>query len=86
MPVVCRFFGITIYLYFRDHDPPHFHAKYGEYMITVDIETGVITGRFPKTALKLVLEWYELNKVSILENWKIAKEGNGPLFPIKPLD
>lgn len=50
-------------------------------MITVDIETGVINGRCPKTALKLVLEWYELNKVAILENWRIAKAEDGPLYP-----
>ena len=38
MPEVSRFLGITIYLYYADHAPPHFHAEYGEFEITVDIE------------------------------------------------
>lgn len=31
MPQLSRFYGIIIYLYFEDHNPPHIHAKYGEY-------------------------------------------------------
>jgi len=38
-------------MYYRDHAPPHFHAEYGEYEVTIDILTGVITGHFPKRAL-----------------------------------
>jgi hypothetical protein len=37
-----------IYMYYRDHAPPHFHAEYAEFEITVEIETGVITGKFPR--------------------------------------
>ena len=29
MPEICRFYGIVIRMYFRDHRPPHFHAEYG---------------------------------------------------------
>jgi hypothetical protein len=47
MPVVCRFLGIAIAILYRDHDPPHFHAIYGKYEITVNIEDGVVTGQFP---------------------------------------
>jgi hypothetical protein len=50
--------------------PPHFHAIYGEYEITVEIESGVINGRFPRRALRLVLEWLELHKDELLENCK----------------
>ncbi|MGM0788248.1 MAG: DUF4160 domain-containing protein [Thermodesulfobacteriota bacterium] len=41
-------------IFYRDHAPPHFHAIYGEYEITVEIESGVINGCFPKRALRLV--------------------------------
>jgi len=44
MPEVCRFLGIVIGIFPREHPPPHFHAAYGEYQITVDIETGSYTG------------------------------------------
>ena len=46
MPEVSRFFGIIIALYYNDHAPPHFHAKYGEDEATIIIETGeVLDGR-----------------------------------------
>jgi hypothetical protein len=48
MPELCRFLGIVITMYYKDHAPPHFHAKYGEYLMTVEIETGVVNGQFPK--------------------------------------
>lgn len=47
MPVISRFLGIAIAMLYRDHDPPHFHATYGEHEITVGIRDGVVTGRFP---------------------------------------
>ena len=52
----------------------YFHAIYGEYEITVEIESGVINGRFPRRALKLVLEWLELHKDELLENWQLEEE------------
>ncbi len=44
MPILSRFFGIVIAMYWRDHAPPHFHAKYGEQEVVVDIDTGRVTG------------------------------------------
>ena len=55
-------------MYFRDHASAHFHAEYGEYEITVDIETGVISGRFPKRALHAVLEWCDLHRDELMAN------------------
>lgn len=48
MPEISRFLGILIYMYYREHAPPHFHAEYGEFEITVEIESGVVSGRFPR--------------------------------------
>lgn len=56
MPEICRFLGIVIYMLYDDHRPPHFHAEYGEYHITVNILTGVVEGKFPKRALRAVFE------------------------------
>ena len=39
MPEICRFLGITIYMLYNDHRPPHFHARYGEYRIRVGIDS-----------------------------------------------
>ena len=56
MPVVSRFLGIVIAMYWNDHVPAHFHARYGEYEVIVHIDTGVVEGRFPKRALRHVME------------------------------
>ena len=77
MPEISRFLGIVIFMNFNEHPPPHFHAKYGQYHISVDIHTGVIEGRFPKRALKLLLEWYELHQEELLENWNSLRETGG---------
>ena len=85
MPEISRFLGIIIAMYYKDHVPPHFHAIYGEYEITVEIESGVINGRFPRRALKLVFEWLELHKEEMLENWQLVEEKK-PLKKIAPLE
>ena len=84
MPEICRFLGIVIYMYFSDHAPPHFHAKYNRFEITITIEDGVVKGEFPKKALRQVLKWYDLHKKELLQNWKLAKQSHA-LKKIKPL-
>lgn len=85
MPEISRFLGIVIRMYFREHEPAHFHAEYGEYEITVDIETGVVTGKFPRRALFAVLEWYVLHKDALMANWRAAINRK-PLSKIEPLE
>ena len=72
-------------MYYRDHAPPHFHAEYGEFEITVEIDTGIVSGQFPRRALKAVLEWYELHKEELLRDWKLAEQ-HKPLNTIEPLE
>ncbi len=85
MPEISRFLGIVIYMYYREHAPPHFHAEYGEYEITIEITTGVISGKFPRRVLNAVLEWYVLHKDELIENWEFA-EKKMPLKKIEPLE
>jgi hypothetical protein len=73
------------YMYYREHAPPHFHAEYGEFEITVEIESGVVSGRFPRRALGLVLEWCVIHKAELLADWALAAE-KLPLNPILPLE
>jgi hypothetical protein len=85
VPVISRFLGISILMYWNDHAPPHFHAKYKEYQVIINIESGIIKGEFPPRALRLVLEWYDLHKNELMENWlKCSK--NEILSPIIPLE
>jgi hypothetical protein len=58
MPTISRFYGILIRMFFNDHGPPHFHARYGEFEATIDIGTlAIIEGQLPRRALNLVQEW-----------------------------
>ena len=85
MPEISRFLGIVIAMFYRDHRPPHFHAVYGKYKITVEIETGVVNGTFPKRGLLHVLEWLDLHRDELMENWQRV-ERREPLLPIEPLE
>lgn len=85
MPEIPRFLGIVIAIFPRDHAPPHFHAAYGEHQITVDIESGVVHGHFPKRALRLVLEWLDLHEDELLENWNLIQSGRRAK-KIRPLE
>lgn len=85
MPEICRFLGIVIGMFYRDHGPPHFHAVYGDYEVTIEITTGVVEGKFPRRALGLVLEWHALHKEELLENWELARQRQ-PLKRIAPLE
>jgi len=84
MPEICRFYGIVIHMFFNEHNPPHFHANYGEFRITVNLQNEVINGFMPKRALKLIFEWMELHKNEILENWNKCQKGELP-DKIEPL-
>jgi hypothetical protein len=85
MPIISRFLGIIITMYWEDHAPPHFHAKYGGYEITVDIKSGVVEGKFPKRALKHVLEWSDLHQEELLQDWELCQKNQMPA-PIEPLE
>lgn len=70
MPVIARFYGIIIKMYFNGHMPPHFHAIYGEFVGMFDIENAqLIEGDLPNRAHKLVVEWAELHKNDLMKMW-----------------
>ena len=85
MPEISRFLGIVIAMYYRDHAPPHFHALYGEYEVTIDIDSGVVNGDFPKRALANVQEWRALHREELAETWTLARASK-PLTKIQPLE
>jgi hypothetical protein len=86
MPSISRFFGIVIFMYFDDHIPPHFHAKYGEYRAQINIESlEIIGGELPHRALSLSIEWALLHRNELRQNWQNARDGL-PLQDIAPLE
>lgn len=85
MPEISRFLGIVIRMYYREHAPPHFHAEYGGFEITVDVETGHVQGSFPPRSKRHVLEWYHLHRAELREDWELAARRK-PLKRIAPLE
>jgi len=85
MPEISRFYGIIIKMFFDDHNPPHFHALYGEYEVLVNINTfAVFAGNLPPRALGLVIEWATQHQDELLHNWERA-QGQESLSKIEPL-
>lgn len=81
MPEICRFLGITIAMYFDDHNPPHFHIHYNEYRALMEIQTlNIISGRLPARIRGLVEEWAESNQDVLTAMWQ-AQE----FHPLQPL-
>ncbi len=86
MPELCRFFGIIIRMYYNDHDPPHFHAVYGDEEALIDVDTlAVVRGELPRRALALVVEWAVLHRSELRRDWDLARSGRTP-EPIAPLE
>ncbi|MBP9122408.1 MAG: DUF4160 domain-containing protein [Ignavibacteriaceae bacterium] len=86
MPEISRFYGIIITMYYNDHNPPHFHARYGNDVIMVEIENlKILEGSFPNRASIMVLEWAKYNQNKLLKNWENIRNEK-PVFKIDPLD
>ena len=85
MPTISTFRGIKIFMNWREHQPPHFHATYGgdEVLISIrDLE--VLEGSIPSKQLKMLLGWAAFHQEELMENWELA-EGKQELFAIEPL-
>ena len=85
MPQISKFFGIIILMYFDEHNPPHFHANYGEYNAVISIKDFlVLEGKLPSRVLGLVIEWASLHQAELLKDWNLLEKGLTP-EKIKPL-
>lgn len=80
MPKISSFNGMEIYMYYRDHSPPHFHAKHdGNQEFTIDIKAEkILDGDPPPSKNKKALHWNELRKDILLKNWNKCQNGERP--------
>jgi len=85
MPEISRFYGIIIYIFYREHQPSHFHAVYGEHeaLITID-NLAILHGHLPPRALGLVIEWATIYQEELKKIWQQAME-HKKLNKIEPL-
>ncbi len=84
MPILSSFYGIIIRMYFQlsEHNPPHFHARYGEYAAEISIQTGeVLSGFLPPKAFSLVHEWANIHREELIQMWNTQD-----FKPISPLE
>jgi len=85
MPEISRFYGIVIRMFYDEHNPPHFHAQYGEFNAVIKINDYALSeGYLPPKALGLVTEWANIHKEELVKNWELARESN-ELLLIEPL-
>jgi Domain of unknown function (DUF4160) len=85
MPRLSAFYGIVIGMFYRDHAPPHFHARYADSEAKIDISSlELIDGSLPPRAARLVREWAELHRAELAADWDLAVK-RLPLNPIEPL-
>ena len=85
MPQISFFLGIIIRMFYRDHNPPHFHAVYAEFEGLIDIsKLELIGGYLPPRVLGLVIEWTALHQKELFENCEKARNQQ-TLVPVEPL-
>lgn len=86
MPEISRFYGIIIRMYFYEsHGKPHIHAQYGDDLAVFEIDSGEpLAGGFPRAQTRLVQAWIEIHKKELLDDWRMAADGQTPL-KVEPL-
>jgi Domain of unknown function (DUF4160) len=85
VPRISAFYGIVITMYFRDHPPPHFHARYGDHVAEIAIDALELSdGWLPPRALRLALEWAAQHQDELRANWDRAR-AHQQLVGIDPL-
>ena len=86
MPEISRFRGVVIGMYYKDHNPPHFHATYGEHEVAIAIGDGaVLWGSLPPRVLGHVQEWRQAHQAELEDDWGRARRQQ-PLNAIAPLE
>ena len=86
MPEISRFFGIIVSMYYNDHNPPHFHVRYGAQKAIISIQSlSILEGKLSARVLGIVVEWAALHQTELLKNWQLARK-NLPLEKILPLE
>ena len=79
MPEVSRFYGIVVHIFYSDHAPPHFHAKYAGQEVLVSIrDLAVLEGQLPSRALGMVTEWASMHHAELLDAWNRAQQHEPP--------
>ena len=86
MPIISAFLGIVIRMYYKEHEPRHFHAEHQSQQGKFDFDGKQIVGNITsKNALALIRQWAQINRAALDANWSKIKAGD-PLDRIPPLE
>jgi len=86
VPIISIFFGIVIRMFYREHEPAHFHAEYQGQQGKFDFDGRMTVGSLgSRTALRLIREWASAHRTELERNWENVKQGR-PLERIQPLE
>lgn len=85
MPTISMFYGIIIRMYYDDHNPPHFHAFYGDCKAIFNFDGEMMEGTMPSSKKKLIIAWALIHKDELNANWQLAKNSE-ILYNINPLN
>ena len=86
MPEISRFLGMIIAMYYKEHNPPHFHVRYNEFKATISInDLSLLEGKLPPKVMGLIIEWASINQKALIEDWELAKKFQ-ELKKIPPLE
>ena len=85
MPRISAFYGIIVWMYWKDHNPPHIHATYQEFEIPINlVDFSIYAGYIPSRAFGLLMEWVSIHHEELLGNWELMRQSL-PLKNIEPL-
>lgn len=84
MPEICRFYGIILFLYWKDHNPPHIHFSYAGYTCNISVIDRIVDGQAPAKVVAMVNRWLDLHESEVLVLWEKAQRGE-PIGQIEPL-
>lgn len=85
MPLLSMFYGIILRMYNNgEHNPPHFHAYYGEFQSIFSLDGELLEGSMPRKQTRLIQAWTEIHLEELKANWELAINEE-PIFRIDPL-
>jgi hypothetical protein len=86
LPTIAYFLGISVRMFFNDHDPPHVHVRYQGFRARVLICNGeIVGGKLPPTVARVMREWTALRQAALMRNWRAARS-DAPLEQIEGLE
>lgn len=78
MPSISFFYGIVITMYFDDHNPPHFHAKYQGHEAEFSFDGTLLNGKLPEKQTRMVQAWAAIHEDDLITNWELLEAQSQP--------